>query len=118
MPGVNEISFATRRSPNGENRQGHGPIHSTPDSPARAPARERSDERQPAADPPGPEDYQDGARALVIRVTREPTPTDDPEWFDLRGFEIAWNGDGSPSGRSGYEPARYVINAGKEVHGE
>ncbi|MGW4463557.1 hypothetical protein [Micromonospora sp. NPDC004704] len=39
------------------------------------------------------DDYQDGDQPLVVRVTREPTSTDDPEWCDLHGIQIAGNGD-------------------------
>ncbi|WP_326559535.1 hypothetical protein [Micromonospora sp. NBC_01796] len=39
------------------------------------------------------DDYQGGDRPLVVRVSREPTPTADPDWCDLHGIHIAGNGD-------------------------
>jgi hypothetical protein len=38
-------------------------------------------------------DYYDDVGALTLRITEIPAQLRDPEWTDLRGIEIAWNGD-------------------------
>jgi hypothetical protein len=37
-------------------------------------------------------DYCYGLGDLVIRVTEVPAHLTDPEWVDIKGTEIAWNG--------------------------
>lgn len=38
-------------------------------------------------------DYCYGMGKLVLRITELPERLADPEWVDIRGIEIAWNGD-------------------------
>jgi hypothetical protein len=38
-------------------------------------------------------DYCYGAGDLTLRVTTEPQRLPDPEWVDLTGVQILWNGD-------------------------
>ncbi len=39
------------------------------------------------------EDYCYGLGNLTLRVTEVPERLDDPEWIDIKGIEIRWNGD-------------------------
>jgi hypothetical protein len=38
-------------------------------------------------------DYRYGSGALVIRVTGVAEVVADPDWIDIRGIEIDWNGN-------------------------
>lgn len=39
------------------------------------------------------EDYCYGLGALTLHVTEVPARLQEPDWVDLRGIEIAWNGE-------------------------
>jgi hypothetical protein len=39
------------------------------------------------------EDYRYGLGTLTLRVTEVPEQLTNPEWVEIKGFEIAWNGE-------------------------
>ena len=40
-----------------------------------------------------PEDYEGGTTGLTLRVTAVPAELVDPDWVEIKGIEIRWNGD-------------------------